>query len=320
MAHRPARMLGAFELTRVQLVSASALLLVVVGAAGGWSSVTWGHWPAFVVASVFGVVLANLAMVAAMRRGGPRRSQLLLSQNVPITALLGYLWLGEALTGRDICGAAVTFCGVVLAMAFGRRRSAGTDAVYGSLGVVVLLGLIAAAANAVGLIALKPTLVAGTEPLAATALRTAGGALLLSVVALWPARMFDPLTERTPGLVLRAIVPGILGYVLAVTCQLYALRSLEAGVAAVLSSAAPVIILPPIWGTTGQPPGALGLCGRRAGRCGDRLDRGVIRGQAEPCFGAAWVRPRTWPAMPSSLRPPGPRRSGARVRRRRWPR
>ena len=261
MAHRPASLLGAFELTRVQLVSASALLLIVVGVAGGWPSVTWGHWPGFVIASVFGVVLANLAMFAAMRRGGPRRSQLLLSMNVPITAFLGYLWLGEAMTVRDLCGATVSFFGVLLAIAFGRQRVADTDAVDGSLGVVALLGLIAAASNAVGLVALKPALVAGTDPLAATALRTAGGALLLSVIALWPARLFDPLTQRTPGLLLRAIVPGLLGYVLAVTCQLYALRSVEAGIAAVLSSAAPVIMLPLIWGTTGRPPGPLAWAG-----------------------------------------------------------
>ncbi len=261
MAHRPARLLGAFELTRVQLISAAALLLAVVSVSGGWVGVTWAHWPAFVIASVFGVVLANLAMFAAMRRAGPRRSQLLLSMNVPITALLGNLWLGEAMTVRDMGGAAVTFCGVLLAIAFGRRRDADTDAVAGSLGVVVLLGLTAAAANAVGLIALKPALVAGTDPLAATALRTAGGALLLSVVALWPARVFEPLTQRTPGLVLRAIVPGILGYVLAVTCQLYALRSVEAGIAVVLSAGAPVIMLPLIWGTTGRPPSHLAWAG-----------------------------------------------------------
>jgi hypothetical protein len=82
------------------------------------------------------------------------------------------------------------------------------EAVRGSLAVVTALGLFAAICNAVGLIALKPALLAGTDPLAATALRTGGGALVISVLALWPAEAFETPTKRTPSVVLRAILPG----------------------------------------------------------------------------------------------------------------
>ena len=84
-------------------------------------------------------------------------------------------------------------------------------------------------------------------------LRTGGAALIISVVALWPAQAFDPLTKRTPGVVLRTILPGFIGYIAAVSLQLYALRSYDAGTAAILGSMAPVVMLPMIWMTSGEP-------------------------------------------------------------------
>jgi drug/metabolite transporter (DMT)-like permease len=254
IAHRPATQLGAFEFTRTQLISSFALLVVIVTALNGWQSVSWVYWPSFVAASLIGVVLTNLAMIACLRRGGPRRMQLLVSMSAPFAALLGFWFLGESMSPRKLIGVGLAFSGLLLAILFGRRGQHRIEAVQGSLVVVVALGLFAALCHAVGLIALKPALLAGTDPLAATALRTGGGALVISVVALWPAEVFETLTKRTPGVVLRAILPGFIGYVAAVSLQLYALRSYDAGVVAVLSSMAPVVMLPMIWMTSDEAP------------------------------------------------------------------
>jgi len=254
IAHRPATQLGAFEFTRTQLISSFALLIVIVTAFDGWQSVTWAHWPSFVAASLIGVVFTNLAMIACLRRGGPRRMQLLVSMSAPFATLLGFLFLGESMSPRKLIGVGLAFGGLLLAILFGRRGQHRIEAVQGSLAVVIALGLFAAICHAVGLIALKPALLAGTDPLAATALRTGGGALVISVVALWPAEAFVTPTKRTPGVVLRAILPGLVGYVAAVSLQLYALRSYDAGIVAVLSSMAPVVMLPMIWIMSGDPP------------------------------------------------------------------
>jgi drug/metabolite transporter (DMT)-like permease len=254
IAHRPATQLGAFEFTRTQLISSFALLIVIVTAFNGWQSVTWAHWPSFVAASLIGVVFTNLAMIACLRRGGPRRMQLLVSMSAPFAALLGFLFLGESMSPRKLIGVGLAFSGLLLAILFGRRGQHRIEAVQGSLAVVIALGLFAAICHAVGLIALKPALLAGTDPLAATALRTGGGALVISVVALWPAEAFVTPTKRTPGVVLGAILPGFVGYVAAVSLQLYALRSYDAGIVAVLSSMAPVVMLPMIWIMSGDPP------------------------------------------------------------------
>ena len=180
--------------------------------------------------------------------------QMLVSMSAPFAALLGFLFLGESMSPRKLIGVGLAFTGLLLAILFGRRAQHRIEAVQWSLAVVIALGLFAAICNAVGLIALKPALLAGTDPLAATALRTGGGALVISVVALWPAAAFESPTKRTPSVVLCAILPGFVGYIAAVSLQLYALRSYDAGIVAVLSSLAPVVMLPMIWIMSGDPP------------------------------------------------------------------
>src|SRR3990167_7436008 len=259
LARAPARRLGAFEFTRTQLISSSFVLLVVVTLSGGWASVSWAHGSGFVVSSVVGGFLGNLAMASCLARGGPRRTQLLMALNVPIAAILGYTALGESMSMHQAGGTLLVLAGVVLAILYAPRGDRGADArfeaVHGPFAPMVAFGAMAAACNAIGLIALKPALVAGTDPLAATALRTGGGALLIAVVALWPAKLFEPASPRPASGVLSAVLPGMLGYVAAVSLQLVALRNFDTGVAAVLGSAAPVLILPMMWiATRTKPP------------------------------------------------------------------
>jgi drug/metabolite transporter (DMT)-like permease len=111
IAHRPATQLGAFEFTRTQLISSFALLIAIVTAFNGWQSVSWVHWPSFVAASLIGVVFTNLAMIACLRRGGPRRMQLLVSMSAPFAALLGLLFLGESMSPRKFIGVGLAFSG-----------------------------------------------------------------------------------------------------------------------------------------------------------------------------------------------------------------
>src|ERR1700716_3587906 len=116
IAHRPATQLGAFEFTRTQLISSFALLIVIVTASNGWQGVTWKHWPSFVAASLIGVVFTNLAMIACLRRGGPRRMQLLVSMSAPFAALLGFLFLGESMSPRELICVGLAFSGFLLSL------------------------------------------------------------------------------------------------------------------------------------------------------------------------------------------------------------
>lgn len=202
--------------------------------------------------------LSNLAFSACLRRGGARRAQLLASTSVPITAILAYCFLGEIMSATGLAGGAITLAGVALAVGFerGRRASTTSDPISSTLAAVVGLGLVAAACRAAGFIVIKPAMVDGTDPLAASALRLGAAAITIVVVALWPARVFEPITKPTGSLVTSAILPGILGYVVATSMLIYALRHNGAGLVAALASTVPVIALPLQWMATGVRPAA----------------------------------------------------------------
>ncbi|MBM6594615.1 DMT family transporter [Microvirga pudoricolor] len=252
LAHDPARKLGAFAFTRVQLIGASSFLILLVTATGQWINLDWRFTPAIAI-SIVSVLVGNLAMIGCLRRGGPRRNQLLLALAAPMAAGLGYLFLGEAISAPKLLGGAVVLCGVGLAIFYGAGRT-GLEPLDGPIGQVVGLGILAAAAQAVALIALKPVLLAGVEPLAASALRTGGGAVIMILLGFWPSAAFRPLSTPTPRLVMAAMVPGFLGYVLAVSLLLYALRGSATGLATVLGSISPVLMLPMIWYIRGRCP------------------------------------------------------------------
>jgi len=254
IAHRPAQLVGSFEFTRIQLIACGAILSALSAVLGLWPSVAWQHWPAFLFSIVVGVVLGNLAMVECLRRGGPRRTELLIALRAPIVAITAFFWLGERLTPDDLVGAVVALGGVALAILYGRAKEGESDAPRSPLASVILLGLAAALCQGIGFLVLKPAMEAGTAPLAAAAIRTTGAGFLIALLALWPSPAFRPQGAVTPGLLLRTVLPGVLGYCVASTLLLYAVANMDAGVATVLGSLSPVMVLPLIWLTSGRRP------------------------------------------------------------------
>ncbi|RED14225.1 EamA family transporter [Pontivivens insulae] len=243
LAQRPARALGAFEFTRVQLVSCFGILAVICTVLGLWQSVDWGFWPAFVVSTAIGIFAGNLAMIACLRRGGPRRTELMLALKAPIIGAMAFVWLGEIPHLSDLLGAAVALAGIALAILFGTDARSKRDTLEGSLLVVIMLGLLATGCMALGFLVLKPALQAGLDPLAASAVRLGGAALIISVIGLWPSAIFRSEAEMTPSLLAQTILPGFIGYVLSSSLLLFALAHFDAGIATVLASLSPILVI-----------------------------------------------------------------------------
>ncbi|GAA6164370.1 DMT family transporter [Pelagimonas sp. KU-00592-HH] len=254
LAQAPARRLGAFEFTRIQLVACAAIVSLLCSVLGLWPSVTWEHWPAFVASTVVGIFLGNLAMIECLRLGGPRRTELLLSFKGPLVALMAFVWLGERVSVMDMVGALVVLASVMVTIQFGGDARSESDRLRGSLWRVVLLGLVATACQGLGFLLMKPAMLAGTDPLAASSVRLLGAAFLISCVALWPARVFRSDAEMTPGLLGRVVLPGVIGYVVSSSLLLYAFAHFHAGLAAVFGSLSPVLVLPILWLKDGRPP------------------------------------------------------------------
>ncbi|MEP3048726.1 MAG: DMT family transporter [Roseibium sp.] len=261
LAQMPARRLGAFEFTRIQLISCAAIMVILSSLFGLWQSVDLMNWPAYAASVVVGILLGNLAMIECLRLGGPRLTELLLCLKAPIVVLVAYFWLGETLKGIDIIGAAVVLAGVVLAILASHEGELDLKESAGSVLPVLFFGAFAAACQGGGFLVVKPMLEMGAEPIAVSAIRLSGAAAIISLIGIWPVRAFRPGTDATPYLVFRTILPGVIGYGVSSSLLLYAFANMEAGIAAVLGSLSPLFVLPILWVKTKQRPNTLAVSG-----------------------------------------------------------
>ncbi|MEP1931608.1 MAG: DMT family transporter [Roseibium sp.] len=261
LAQMPAQRLGAFEFTRIQLLSCAAIMAALSSLLGLWQSVELHYWPAYTVSIVIGILLGNLAMIECLRLGGPRLTELLLCLKAPIVALLAYFWLGETLKGIDIIGVAVVLVGVVLAILASHENELALKRSARNLLPVFLLGAFAAACQGGGFLVVKPLLEIGAEPIAVSAIRLVGAAAIISLIGIWPAHVFRPHAEATPYLVFRTVLPGVIGYGVSSSLLLYAFANMEAGIAAVLGSLSPLFVLPILWAKTKKRPNTLAVLG-----------------------------------------------------------
>ncbi|TYC65589.1 DMT family transporter [Stappia sp. BW2] len=261
LAQTPARLLGAFEFTRIQLTACAALVSALCAILGYWSSIPWHHWPAFVLSTTFGILAGNLAMVECLRLGGPRRTELMLSLKGPVVAVMAFFWFGETLGTWDIIGGLVVLSGLLLAVQFCSNENSDCDRLNGQLWAVVLLGLVAVLCQGFGFLAVKPAMAEGMSPLAVSAVRLPGAAFIISVIALWPTLVFKPKSQLTVPLLGQTILPGVIGYIISTSLLLYAFNNFHAGLAAILGSLSPVLVLPILWLKEKQAPKPLATLG-----------------------------------------------------------
>lgn len=247
LAQAPARAVGAFEFTRIQLIACGAVMGMICFVLGSWRGIDAAHWPAFSASIIVGIVLGNLAMIECLRQGGPRRTEILLSLKAPAVALMAYFWFGETLAVTDALGGVVILTGLFLAIRYGEDGDGMSETMPGAMTRIVVLGLAATTFQGFGFLAVKPAMLDGADPIAVSAIRLLGAAFLISLLALWPARAFRSRTEMTPKLLGRVILPGFIGYGISSTLLLYAFATMDSAVAAVLGSLSPVLVLPILW-------------------------------------------------------------------------
>lgn len=159
------------------------------------------------------------------------------------------IWLfGETLEGWKLLGAILVFSGVMVAVFFRASGQAHQwEETKGSLWVAISLGLLAAFGQALGAVIAKPVLTQGLDPIAASAIRMmttflAHGTLLLLQVRI--AQPIKPINWRIFGMV---VANSFLSLALGMTLVMFALKSGDVGMVAVLSSTTPVMLLPLIW-------------------------------------------------------------------------
>lgn len=263
IAAGPSAELGAIAFNRLRMGIVFVMLAAFVAITGGWRSLQAEHLLPLAASGFIGIFLGDTCLFLTMNRMGPRRSNILFSTNAPISALLGWLFLGETIVAQKIVGIAIVFAGVILAIVFGKRRSQldTWETVKGPLPVGIALGLSAALCQSVGSLIARPVMETGVDPATASALRVGVSVICLSLLMATGIRQVQPkarLTMRTAALI---AMSGIAAMGIGMTLVLFGLSGGKVGIVATLSATTPAWILPLIWIKTRERPAAFAWVG-----------------------------------------------------------
>jgi drug/metabolite transporter (DMT)-like permease len=253
------RRVGALLVNLLRLPLALGLLSFAVAVSGGASPHLSERGLLFLAASgIVGLVIGDFALLSAFRRIEARLAMLVMALAPVFASWAALLLLGERLGPRALLGMAVTLAGVVWVVS--ERRSGGASFQHRGAGVV--LALIGAVCQGVGLVLAKAGMADGVPPLAATWVRMAVAAAGVWLIAICG--------RRIGGLGLAAAVRkgwwcilggAVFGPFLGVWCSLIAARATDIGVAATIMATTPVLIIPLVMVTERYRPSLRSVAG-----------------------------------------------------------
>ena len=193
---------GAVAFNRYRVVFAGTVLIVITSIMGLWSSVPNNAMLALIGSSLVGIVIGDTALMQALKRIGPRRNSVLFATSAPMAAGMGFIWLGETLSTNLLIGCGLILLGVVNAVWWGRKNEGQhrLEKVSGHLGWGILIGLTAAFGQAAGAVLAKPVLLAGADPIAASAIRVGFAAVVLLLVRALPFAWAKANAAPTPAI------------------------------------------------------------------------------------------------------------------------
>ncbi|WP_193176789.1 DMT family transporter [Oricola nitratireducens] len=263
IAAGPSSQFGAIAFNRLRMGIVLVMLVIIVAITGGWRTLRPEFLGPLAPSGFIGIFLGDTCLFLTMNRMGPRRSNILFSTNAPMSAVLGWLFLGEAIVPQKIAGIAIVFAGVILAIVFGKRRSQLDiwETVKGSLPAGIALGLGAALCQSVGSLIARPVMASGVDPASASALRVAVAVVCLSLLMATGIRQVQARARPTARMVAVIGISGIAAMGIGMTLVLFALSGGKVGIVATLSATTPAWILPLIWIRTGERPAAFAWAG-----------------------------------------------------------
>jgi len=215
---------------------------------GFFPTATGYQWFWLSLSGVVGFVLGDLFLFRAFILIGARISMLIMALVPPITALIGWVTLGEVLSGMEFLGMGITTLGIVLVIstkldikkgAFGKTLPAG-PLLLGSL-----LALGGAIGQAAGLVLSKKGM-QNMNAFEATQIRIMVGVVGFSIVITLFKRWKHLLGALKDLKAMKFMTIGsFTGPFLGVSFSLLAVQHTDTGVAATLMALTPVMIIPP---------------------------------------------------------------------------
>ncbi|HOX45669.1 MAG TPA: DMT family transporter [Myxococcota bacterium] len=217
-------------------------------------------WLWLSLSGLVGFTLGDLCLFRALVLVGARLSMLIMALVPPLTALLGWVFLGEALTWLDGLGMLLTLVGVGWVVLERRPPDPrGADPRARWSGLALALG--GAAGQAVGLVLSKHGM-GEYDAFAASHIRVLAGlggfVLLFTACGLW-GRLRPAFKDRRA--MAQLGLGALFGPFLGVSLSLLAVQHTQAGVAATLMALVPVLVIPAAWLLRREPVTLRALAG-----------------------------------------------------------
>ncbi|MDX2431506.1 MAG: DMT family transporter [Bacteroides sp.] len=240
---------GALSLNLIRLVIGLIFLSIYNTIVNGeiFPTATSFQWFWLALSGLIGFVLGDLFLFRAFIMIGARISMLIMALVPPIAALIGWITLGEKLSGMEFMGMGITLSGIVLVMSSKleiKKGDLGRNLKMGPLVLGSLLALGGAVGQAAGLVLSKKGM-QDMDPFSATQIRIMTGvigfAIVITVFKRWK-HLFGALKD------LKAMkfmtLGSFTGPFLGVSLSLLAVQHTDTGIAATLMALTPVMIIP----------------------------------------------------------------------------
>lgn len=216
-----------------------------------YNAVTTGGWmhlglPAsqvflLVISGLIGFVIGDLFLFESFLIVGARISMLIMALSPPMSALIGYVVLGEAMTPMAVAGMGVTFLGIALVI-LGKGQGEKIQLSHPVKGI--LFAFLGAVGQSVGLLFSKLGMV-GLTAFEASQYRVLAGIAGFVVVLGLQRKLGEFWRGARDGRGMAATSLGaFFGPFLGVSLSLMAIRLTSLGIASTLMSIVPVLLIP----------------------------------------------------------------------------
>ncbi|PIS27392.1 MAG: EamA family transporter [Candidatus Marinimicrobia bacterium CG08_land_8_20_14_0_20_45_22] len=198
-------------------------------------------WIWLSLSGLVGFVIGDLFLFEAFVTAGARISMLMMSFVPPITALIGWIMLGETLTWFEILAMAMTVCGVALVVL---ERNADNRVTFSRPIKGILYAFGGAVGQAVGLILSKYGM-GDYNAFAATQIRIITGiaGFLLIFILFKRTKTLIPAVRNATAMKLTAL-GAFFGPFLGVSLSLFSVQHTQAGIASTIMALPPILIIP----------------------------------------------------------------------------
>lgn len=240
------RRIGALAVSFIRLVIAAVFMMAYCRVARGlWlpTDADRNTWLLMGASGFFGFFLCDICLFKSMLLLGPRLSLLLFSLSPPIAAIVSWVFINDELALRQWIAMVITLAGIVWVV-LERPDGEGSFHSHSHRWRGVLLGVLAALANGIGMVLSKKG-IGHYDAMSATLIRAIvalpGYVVLITLWRRWPAIVAGAKDLRAVGIL---TFGATVGPFIGVAISLMALSRAPTGVVATIIATMPVLVMP----------------------------------------------------------------------------